>query len=658
MVQGSDISHMTLGAGCSNHARFFWEPERRLFLGMAVILFLTLLAYWRVFPADFIWDDDAYVINNNCLRSFGGLSSIWFQPGATPQYYPMVFTLLWAQFQLWGLDPIGYHLVNILLHGINGVLLWLCLRKIKVPAAFWGAALFALHPVQVESVAWITELKNVLSLFFYLLSLLGYLHYAGADGNEPAYRQKYQYGLSLLFFLLALFSKTVSGSLPAAILLIRWWQTGHVRRREVLSLLPFFVLAVILGRQTARLEVTHVLAQGPEWAFSFADRLLIAGRATWFYAGKLFWPYPLSFNYQRWTIDSGAWWQYLFPLTLVAVLVCLWSLRQRIGRGPLAAVLFFIGTLFPALGFFNVYPMRFSFVADHFQYIASIGIIVLFCATVRVLRKWLLPKADWAESAVFSVILLIFAVLTLQQGKIYQDNLTLFTDTIGKNPGSWFGYANRGTHYANAGMDDLAMADLEKALQIKPDEADALHMRGVLLLKKRDFAGAFADFDRSIALRPWRTDYYKNRAIALRFAGRLDKALVDASTVIDREPEAVDNYLLRASIYAMQEAYARALRDLDLALKIDPGDFRIFTDRGLVYYRKGLLNNAIDDFNVAVKLRPDSSETYFNRGLAYAAAGSAIRSRSDLLKAKELGYRIERADIEKILSTVGKRQPL
>lgn len=621
-----------------------------------LLVVMTLLAYSAVLSAGFIWDDDAYVINNLHLRSLEGLFTIWSEPGATPQYYPLVFSLFWLQFKLWGLNPFGYHLVNILLHSANALLLWSCLQRLKLPMAFWVAALFALHPVQVESVAWITELKNLLSFFFYLLSLHAYLGFSGTGAaGAGAGRRWFLYTASLGSFLLALFSKTVSGSLPAAILLITWWRTGGVTRREIMRLVPFFALALLLGRQTAKLEVTHVLAQGPEWAFSFADRLLIAGRALWFYAGKLFWPHPLIFNYPRWRIDSGAWWQYLFPLAIVCLLVVLWRLRLRTGRGTLAAVLFFIGTLFPALGFFNVYPMRFSFVADHFQYAAAIGPLLLFCGTVGRLLRLLPQRFRPAESIFFGALMLALTLLTWQQGGIYKSNLTLFSDTIAKNPASWFSYSGRAAYYAESGREDLALADIEKALELKPDEADALHHRAIIRLKNREYPEAFADFDRSIAIRPWRTDYLRNRSVAYRVAGRLDKALADADRLVAMEDYNVQNYLLRASIYASGAEYAKALEDLNRAIKIDPEEFLIYANRGLVYYRQGRLPEAIRDYDMALNLAPDSAETLFNRGLAEAAAGGYVEAKEDISRARMLGYPVSENQMRILLGKEGRQ---
>jgi tetratricopeptide (TPR) repeat protein len=622
----------------------FWQ-------GRLFICCVALLAYSYVFTADFIWDDDAYIIFNTQLRTLSGLGRIWLDPLVSPQYYPMVLTAFWAQFQLWGVNPFGYHLVNILLHIANGLLVWACLRRCSVPSAFLVAVLFVLHPVQVESVAWITELKNILSLFFYLLALNVYIRYSAATEEDPTARlNRFLYALSLLFFALALFSKTVSASFPAAVLLISWWQTGRIVRKDVVRMLPFFVLAAVLGLNTARLEVSQALAKGAEWDFTLLDRFLIAGRAVWFYIAKLLVPHPLVFSYPRWVIDSRSIWQYIPPLALLLLLLALWLSRERFGRGPLAAMLFFVGTLFPALGFFNFYPMRFSFVADHFQYIACIGFFALLCSSANLLLQRLIPHSCSVRLVFWGAVFMVLFFLTLEQGKTYKNNLTLFSDVISKNPNSWFGYTNRAAYYVNIGNDDLAMVDFEKSLVIKPDDPDALHGRGILYMRQKDYDRAFMDFDQSIRLRPWRVDFYKTRSSASLFTGRLDTALIDAGRVIEMEPAEVKNYLLRASIYVENENYAQAINDLNTAMTIDRNGAAVWANRGLVYYRQGLYENAIADFNKAIELKPDSPESFYNRGLAKSAMGQYEAARGDFLQARQRGYVLTDADIDSILT--------
>lgn len=397
----------------------------RMWAAPLLILLASLLVYLPAYTAGFIWDDPDYVVNNANLRDLAGLVQIWTTPVSSPQFYPLVFTSFWIEYQFWGLWAPGYHATNMVLHALGAMLLWRVLLKLEFPAmaALLGALLWSLHPVHVESVAWITERKNTLSLVFYLLAALQLLR-----------RTRASLILAFVFYCLALASKTVTASLPAAWLLILYWKQGRLEfRRDILPTLPFFAIGLLSGLFTAHLERTHVVAEGPEWAFSFLDRCLIAGRAVVFYLWTLLWPFNLAFIYPRWTISAAQPWQYLFPVVAAGGLLSLFFLRHRIGRGPFVIAAFYIGTLLPALGFFNVYPHRYSFVADHFQHLASLAPLAaggLFLAR--------LPRA-------VPVLLLSFlGVLTLLQSRIYKDPLTLWTDTLAKNPTGWMVHINLG----------------------------------------------------------------------------------------------------------------------------------------------------------------------------------------------------------------------
>jgi hypothetical protein len=433
--------------------------KKTLMIWAGVIILMTLVAYIPAMQGGYIWDDDVHVTDNSTLRTPDGLRRIWFELGAVPQYYPLVHTTFWVEYHLYQLEPFGYHLVNVLLHAFNAVFLWLVLRYLGIPGAWLAAAFFALHPVHVESVAWVTERKNVLSSFFYLAAVLAYLRFVDFEReSESSFDSDKEhhlwlnntrhpwlfYALALFLYLCALLSKTVACSMPAAILLILWWKKTRVKWRDILALIPFFTVGVGLGLVTVWMEKYHVGAQGKEWALSFVDRCLIAGRALWFYASKLVWPHKLIFNYPRWQIDSGVWWQYLFPLAVLGVIFILWLLRSRITKAPLVAVLFFAGTLVPALGFFDVYPMQFSFVADHFQYLASIGLIVLFAAGIMTVLRRLDPLPSKIGCAACLAVLFVFAFCVWQQGKIYGDSEALYRDTISKNPDAFMPHNNLG----------------------------------------------------------------------------------------------------------------------------------------------------------------------------------------------------------------------
>src|SRR5580700_9103327 len=311
----------------------------------------TLAAYWPALQGGFVWDDNAHV-TSAALRSLHGLWRIWFDLGATQQYYPLLHSAFWLEHRLWGDAVLGYHLANLAQHAVAACLVVLIVRRLALPGAWLAGLVFALHPVCVESVAWISEQKSTLSAVFYLSSAFIYL---GFDRTRRRSSYLWAFGL----FLCALLTKSVTATLPAALLVVFWWKRGRLDlRRDVRPLLPWFAIAAAAGLFTAWVERTYIGAKGTDFALTWTQRFLLAGRVIWFYAGKVVWPANLIFTYPRWKIDAGVWWQWLFPAGALAAGVCLALLARR-HRGPLAGFLFFAGTLFPVLGFLNVYPSIF-----------------------------------------------------------------------------------------------------------------------------------------------------------------------------------------------------------------------------------------------------------------------------------------------------------
>ena len=542
--------------------------------GTVALVAITILAYLPVLRAGFIWDDDSYVEHNAALRSADGLWQIWTDANATPQYYPLVHTTFWVEYHLWGVgSAVPFHALNVLLHATSAVLLWGLLRRLGVPNAWLAAALFAVHPVQVESVAWVTERKNVLSSVFYLLAFGAYLN--AIPPGEPLNRRRYAAAFCL--FLLALLAKTVTATLPAAVLLVLWWKRGRLARRDVWPTLPFVVVGALLGVHTGHLERVHVGARGPEFAFTLVDRVLIAGRAVWFYAAKLAVPWPLSFIYPRWTIDARQPWQYAYPAAAVAAVVALWLLRGRLGRGPLVAVLFFVGTLFPALGFANVYPMRYSFVADHFQYLACIGPLALFASLLPPAASQIRghpgnahPRLRWLAAVPVAACV----ALTFTRTLAYRDRLTLWTDTVAKNPGSWMAHTNLGHALVAAGRIDAAWAQYQRAAQLAPHLAEPHFNLAMGHARFGDYAAAAAECRAAIAADPAYAPAYANLA----------KVLVQQ----DQLPAAV-----QAGREATRLAPAYPLGHAALGLALD---------------RSGRLSQAADEYGAAVNLNPDDAD--------------------------------------------------
>jgi tetratricopeptide (TPR) repeat protein len=526
----------------ANRKKTFFDgfPARlRPVLPGAAIILAVFLVYLPALSAGFIWDDAQYVTQNLTLRSVEGLRRIWLEIGAVPQYYPLVHSTYWVEYHLWGLNPLGYHIVNVLLHGLGAVLLWRVLVKLQVPGAGLAAGLFAVHPVCVESVAWVTERKNVLCGVFYFAAALAYLRFSGkSEAPEPAAQTRPSpfafpasdwYRLSLFLFACALLSKTVACSLPAALLLVAWWKRGRITCRDAWPVLPFFVIGAGLGLLTAHIEKAHVGAQGAEWNLSIIQRCLIAGRALWFYAGKLVWPANLTFIYPRWEVSAGVWWQWLFPVAALGMVMALWLLRKRMGRGPLAAVLFFAGTLFPALGFINVYPMRYSFVADHFQYLAQAGLLALVASLI-----YRLPGLFRRCCA--GGLLAVLCGLTWLQAHTYRDLETLWRTTITRNPACWMAYNNLGVAYENNGQYPEAVDCFQNTIRIKPDYVEALCNLGDIAFVQGRSGEAIDYYRRALQYHPGSFIPLRELGITQATTGHIGEAVGDYYRAIQAFP--------------------------------------------------------------------------------------------------------------------------
>ena len=424
-----------------------------------LIVLLVFLAYLPALHGGFIWDDDVYVTNNPLLTAPDGLRRIWFTMDSPSQYFPLTYTVFRIEYALWGLNPAGYHGVNILLHAINALLVWRLLKRLSVPGAWLAAAIFALHPVQVESVAWITELKSVLSLFFILLTLFCWTEFVGERSR------RFWYWLALGFCALALFSKTTACTLPAALLLILWLKKKPIDWRRLAQVVPFLAMGLGMGLLTVWWERFHQGTQGKLFSMGLLERILVASHALWFYAGKLFWPVNLTFSYPRWTIDPANPSAYGWLAMGIGLGAAIYFTRRFVGRGVEVATLFYVATLSPLLGFIMLYTFRYTFVADHYQYVASIGLIALAAAGITIALK----TKPFLKLACGGALLLTLGLLTWRQAGIYRNLETLWRDTLAKNPDCWMAHNNLGHLLRNQGRIEEAMEHYHKAIQINPN---------------------------------------------------------------------------------------------------------------------------------------------------------------------------------------------
>ncbi len=446
-------------------------------LKIVLLILLTACAYAPGVNGDFIWDDDDYVTENPTLHDLDGLVDLWIRPSSTPQYYPLVFSTFWVEYQLWGLEATGFRVTNIALHAINALLIWRLLGVLGISGAYWAALIFAVHPVHIESVTWITERKNVLSGFFYLLAMLCYVRRRpfGFVPTTAAASRGY-YALTLLLFVAALLSKSVTATLPAALLVILWMKKGELPIAELLKTLPFFALGIGFGLHTAWLEYSQVYAQGEEFQWTFWQRSLIASRSLWTYLVNLVAPVDLMFFYPKWNLESPS---ALTILSLPAWLLLCGVLLARAYQGHrrlLASLLLFAGTLFPALGFLNVYPHRYSFVADHFQYLASIPIIAVFGVCLH--RLWETDASFRAHSgkrfvsvrkAIPIVVIAALVALSMTYVRVFDTSERIWRHVIANNPTCWIALNNLAVIESDRGNKQIARELSEAAIEHNPN---------------------------------------------------------------------------------------------------------------------------------------------------------------------------------------------
>jgi protein O-mannosyl-transferase len=578
-----------------------------------ILAVVTMLAYQPAWHGGFVWDDAANIAAPE-LRSLDGLRRIWFQARATQQYQPLHYSSSWLQQRLMGNSPTGYHLVNLLLHIGCVVLVLKILRFLRVPGAELAAIIFALHPVNVETVAWIAERKNTLSGIFALAATLFYLKFdesrdlevpsrdgkpgLGASGdcvaastsfhsarNDKTHRSKQTYALAIGLFLLGLLSKTAIVTLPLAWLVIFWWKRGAISwRRDVAPLVPFLFLSAAAGLMTRWVEYGNIAYKARTLDLSFLDRCLIAGRAFWFQLEKLLWPSNLMFVYPRWEISAAVWWQYLFPLAVLALIGILWSLR-RWSRAPLAGVLVYICLLLPSLGFLNIYFFVYSFVADHWQYLASLGIIVPCASGIVLLAGRLKRWRAWLEPGVTLVIGGVLFVVTSRQSRMYTDIETLYRATIARNPACWMAQVNLGNILYQTNRIPEAMDLFKQASEIKP--AVAHYSLGNALIEKGRTSEAMEEYRQSLRIDPDYAEARNNLGNALLLTGRSSQAIAEFEEAV------------RINSY-----YAEAHNNLGNAL-----------------VQSGRASEAIDHFQQALRMNPNSASAYNNLGAALAQIG-------------------------------------
>ena len=595
------------------------NPGARLAIPGALIVLFVFLAYLPALHGGFIWDDDAHLTANPCIIGPLGFREIWTSSAAT--YYPLVLSSFWLQHAIWGLNPLPYHLVNIAMHAACAVLLWLVLRCLQVRGAWFGAALWALHSVQAESVAWITELKNTQSCLFYLLAIWFFLKWRAAGTFAGRKGTEWDYALALLCAVLAILSKASTVMLPVVLGLVWWWSDGRWHWRNIFRLVPFFIISVAASGWTIWEQQFHSGAVGPDWSQSRAERLVIAGKVVWFYLGKLLWPHPLIFIYPRWEIDAARPTAYLPVLALGVILFLLW-LNRRGRTGPVFfAFAYFVVSLFPVLGFFNVYFFRYSFVGDHFQYLASPGPLALAAAVIITALDLFKKSRPFLEPALCGTLLLVLGALTWQQCGTFANMETLWRTTLAKNPDCWMAHSNLGLLLKNQGRIEEAIAQYHQALQLDPNAWDALNDLGVALAARGRFDEAIMNYRKSLEIDPNRFAVQNNLGHALAAEGRFDEAMEYYRRAIQINPNFADALNNLGNALAARGRPDEAIKYYRQAIQINPDFSEALNNLGVALADKGQFDEAIETYRQAIQIKPNDGNALDNLGVTLTARG-------------------------------------
>lgn len=578
----------------------------------AIVALLAVVAHAASASAGWIWDDDSYITANAIVQSSDGWLTLW-SPGATPQYYPLVFLGFWMQHAVFGLEPLPYHLVNIGMHAANAALLLILMRRIGVPHAFWIAALFAVHPMGVESVAWVTERKNVQSMMFALASALIFLQMAEAGEG----RRARLWVAAFLLFVAALLSKTTAIFVPPGLVLILLWQRRRIDAWLVGAVVPFFVTGLALGLFTAYMEKAHVGAAGEAFALGPMERLQLAGRTAAFYLASFAVPREQIFIYPRFDLDTdsiAAWVPSLLWLAAFGIAI----LRWRSSRTPLLVLLWIGAALFPALGFFNVWPFIYSFVADHFAYAAMPAFaLVVVCATASIGER--IPTLARLGVPLGVAAIAGCIALSIRATPKYESEEILWRTTLEQNPNAWIASNNIASILLpRAGM--LAQQGRsEDAARLAREALDYARLAGKV--NPGEFTNAV------------------NRSEAHRLLGELDAALVEIDLAVTLAPRISDVRWVRArvldSLGRRDDARAEYGEALRLATKVQE---EIAARRELLRIAAAVrdIDGALRECTRLLELNPDDADMRANLGSLLKAAGNLVEARQALLDVARL----------------------
>jgi len=603
-----------------------WIRDVLLFVGV----FLAYLPVWR---AGYIWDDDLVVTANPVVVGPAGLKEIWTTSAA--DICPVTLSTFWLEHALWGIAPLPYHLVNLALHAGCAMILWRVLRGLEIPGAWLGAAVWALHPVEVASVAWISEMKNTESCVFYLLSALFFIKWLKRGATEKAAGIDWPYLWSLLFAALAMASKSSTVILPLVLCLCARWMQGRWVGSVLLRTAPIFVMSLLAGLVSLWTQSAHGF-EGQPALQSWPQRLVIAGDAVWFYLGKLLWPHPLIMVYPRWNVDALNALSYL-PLVLVLLtLGTLWTMRGTWARGVFFAFAYFVVALLPVLGLLNMNFFRYSFVSDHFQYLASMGPLALIASGLFQLGNFLARERTGAPITLFGGVLGLLAIVSWNQAATFADEKTLWNHALAWNPDCWEGHNNLGYALLGENKVDEASAEFQKAVALNPDFPEAHYNYGNAVLAQGHAAQAETEYREALRLRPRYLEAHYKLGIALSRQSQVDAAMAEYLQALALNPNFAEAHCSLGIAYLGRKEFGPAIAEFEKSLALNPRYSLACVNLGIAYAISGKIELAIAQFRKATEINPSSADFHYNLGNALLEAGQVEESITEFHRVLEI----------------------
>jgi tetratricopeptide (TPR) repeat protein len=599
-----------MAASSTSASSFDWKTA-------AQALLMIVCGWWIFSPmlhGDWVTDDAAYITDNPLLRDPARLWKAWFAPGSFIEYYPLHETVQWLQWKWFGANPYGYHVTNVLLHILSSLLVWRLLAKLRLPLAWLGGFLFLVHPTMVESVSWISEFKNTLSLPPFLLAMCCYIDYVESNRRRDYY-------LTLALFLVAMLCKITMAAFPAVMLLYVWWKRSTIRWSDVVAVLPFAAISLFLAEMTIRAGQIYADATFQPNAFVAIggplSHLALSGTVLFFYLAKSIWPFDPLPVYPQWTVDPPAFWEFMaWPIVAVIAFSC-WMNRQSWGRHVLLGLGFFLLIIAPFLGLNSISYMKAAWAYDHFLYIPVIGVIGLVVAG---LGQAVAPVSANTRRVVYSVAAIVVGIMAFTSWNyapvwVSEDSLNAFD--LKRNPTSWYVHFNTGVSLAKRGRDDEAIGHYLEAIKSKPLYADAHYNLANSYNRTHQYLQAIDQYGKTLIIDPKYVMAEVAVGLTLVELHDLPNAGNEFKSIVARNPLCAPAWAAWGDVYLRQNRWADAAGCYQKAIALDPQNAVLHSNLGIAYLQAGQIDDGIVQLKQSLEINPDNFQLQFNIALAY-----------------------------------------